>query len=405
MKYVTIDQWIKYKGQGILYAQIVTCDKYSFNIKSQIMDMQDLKEYYNNRDIDDVFEYRIDDDRLLVSDRNSIISEFPDDIAIEKRAFTLTGINNSIYSLFNNLMDDGAYFVSKEGLDDLDNIENYIIEFIPKYSASSMTIYISMQINLYWKSIKLIYAEGDKMKYNNFYFRIPKSVKNKYHYEIISEIKIHDKEFVVMKYNGENPLYVYDPNNVTLFNSLINRRTFLSAQLKNYINAVSFVRRLVCKEMLPVEYRNSKSIQNMAIFNGKVTFTSSAKTIKKDEFMAILEDIMINFKEFYETNPNPDELKKYIIDKVGTGILYNIYIILSTIYIETQCFNDVGAVFNLCTDTILKYEIQKAKVDATIYAFRINYFSFQTPYIDKYGHITGGGIPAYTKFNRDLGGY
>lgn len=405
MKYVTIEQWIKSKGKDISHAQVITCEQYSFNIKSKIMDMNDLRDYYNSRDSSDVFEYRVDNDQLIISDRNTAISEFPEGVDIEKTEFTLSAINNSIYDLFNSLMNDNAYFVASEGLDDLDNIENYLIEFIPKYSETTMTVYIPMQVNLYWKSKKLIYSEGDTMKYESFHFRIPKPEERKYNYEVIKEINIHGEEFILMKYNGENPLYVYNPSNVVLFNSLINRRTFFSAQLKNYINAVSFVRRLVCKEMLPVEYRSSKSANKMNVFNGKVLLTSSVKTIKKDEFMTMLEDIMINFKEFYETNPNPDELHKYILDKVGTGIPYNVYLILSTIYLKTQYFQDVGAVFNLCTETILNYEKQKAQIDATLYAFRVNYFAFQTPYIDKYSNIVGGGIPAYTKFKRDLGGY
>lgn len=399
MKYVTIDKWIL-DNDEITHAQLVTCDKYSFKIKSEIVDAEDLLHYYENKNDEDIFGYTIENNMIL-SDPNTVVASLPDGMEIEKSTHYLEPINNSIYSLFTSLIDDNAYFVVSEGLNHIDSIENYITEFVPKYSASTMSVYISLQVNQYWKSVKLIYAENDAMKYNDFYFRIPKQVRTKYKYEEVGSFKLGNNEYIIMHYQGENPLYVYDPSRVVIYNSLINRRVFLSKQLKNYINAVSFMRRMFCKELMKVEYRTS-STSKMKVFEGNVKFESTAEDVSKEELTNMLEDIILNYVKFLMNNPKPEEITEFITSRTKNGIAANVYHILAKIFLNTNGTKDVGALFNLCTDMMLEYEKQKSKIDALIYAYRINYFTFETPYMIDGETFVGGNIPASTRFKHSI---
>lgn len=402
MKYVTIEQWIEQGESGISHAQVITCEKYSFNIKSEVMDLKELVEYYDARGPEDVFEYKINDNKLLISDIGASRAKHPKTLELPKTPYYLKALDNTIYHLFDKLMEDNAYLVAPEGLEDIDNIENNIIEFIPKYSASTMSVYIPIPVNLYWKSIKLIYAEGDNIKSNDFYFRIPKPVEDKYNYETVGRFILSNVEYVIKHYNNENSLYVYDPSKVRLFESLINRRAYLSAQLKNYINAISLVKRLRCREMITVEYKHSNNTKNMSVFNSNVTFESTADNVTKSDVMDILEDISNSFRPMLERDASNKEITEHILYFTKDNLEYSVYLLLADIYIKTNGYKDIASVFNVCNDAIEKYSKQKARVDALIYAFRINYFSFNTTYLsDKYT-FAGGGIPAKTKFRRTL---
>ena len=242
MKYVTIEQWISYGGSKITHAQVITKDGDSFTVKSEVMDMDDLAAYYENRSPDDIFEYRIESGNMLVSDVSTAKVKIPKELPIEKIAYYQKPLESSIYHLFQRLMNDNAFLVAPEGIDNLDNIEDYIIEFIPKYSLSTMSVYIPIPVNLYWKSIKLIYAEGSQLKTNSFLFRIPKVKADKYNYEFVAEMSLAKQDYVIMRYNGENSLYVYDPTKVRLFESLLNRYVFRSSSVKEYVKCNLFLK-------------------------------------------------------------------------------------------------------------------------------------------------------------------
>lgn len=405
MKYVTIEQWISYGGSKITHAQVITKDGDSFTVKSEVMDMDDLAAYYENRSPDDIFEYRIESGNMLVSDVSTAKVKIPKELPIEKIAYYQKPLESSIYHLFQRLMNDNAFLVAPEGIDNLDNIEDYIIEFIPKYSLSTMSVYIPIPVNLYWKSIKLIYAEGSQLKTNSFLFRIPKVKSDKYDYEFVAEMSLAKQDYVIMRYNGENSLYVYDPTKVRLFESLLNRYVFRSAQLKNMLNAISFLKRLRCKEMKTVEYKHSSKTKTMSVTQDRnISFECTVKDVTKNELMAICDDLVLGYKSLVESGASEQELRKHILDATRGIFDYTVYHLLIDIYNKTDGLRDVALVFNLCKEALDHYGKMKAEVDAFIYAYRVNYFSFNTMFL-KDGYIfSGGGVPSKTRFRRMMEG-
>ena len=157
--------------------------------------------------------------------------------------------------------------------------------------------------------------------------------------------------------------------------------------------------------MKTVEYKHSSKTKTMSITQDRnISFECTVKDVTKNELMAICDDLVLGYKSLVESGASEQELRKHILDATRGIFDYTVYHLLIDIYNKTDGLRDVALVFNLCKEALDHYGKMKAEVDAFIYAYRVNYFSFNTMFL-KDGYIfSGGGAPSKTRFRRMMEG-
>lgn len=284
----------------------------------------------------------------------------------------------SIYDLFNDLVDSNAKLVSdkvitENVLDLYDGISN----FIPKFSQTTMRVYIPCKVKGNWSTISLISIKDGLLRSEPFYFLVPKDSINlvdKYGLKPPKQVKLDDKEYDLYRYNGELSLYTALTPDIQVYPSIINKYSCLSELYKQIENLLALIIKSVSVDnsvkddiAKPIISRSREPEPNVLI---KVIYKKVTGKDLKNIFIDIVKNIIPEIKKGnfnnsmfakYLSNQNYDYIRSILALEVVKSIL------------ARNCSNmDVLEELYKKRDTVLSL---KYKIDSFLYKTRANIFT------------------------------
>ena len=396
MKYIFIEKWIETQT-GDKFVQLLENERFSRTVTSRIIPESELRNVYNTNDC---CNFELKDNGFVITNINIPILNMPrQEVRSEADTlYTMKPALRCIYDLFEELMDDNAYLFYDTGIETLTRAQNYVTDFIPKYSQGTMSVYVTANNNGYWRSKKIIYAEGNHLKVNSFYVLVKDPIKYK-DLEFIQEVELCGVTYALMKYDNALPLVVYQHNDVVLFESLINEYAYSSVLYKNYIKAARFLKAVFCEETETLESRGY--VSKMEFINN-ITFKHNLKDISKDALTYMLDDLLnVVLPRILKEN-NPEYIVEYLRDY--PILEKSIASFMLKIATNTKIFRDKVELLQVCNKEIEFCSKMQAKFDAFLYAFRVDQFIYlaKTPYVGEIAKYGGGTINSVTKMIRRM---
>ena len=396
MKYSFIGHWISCDGV-FKYVQLIENEEFSRKVTSRVIPGSELRNIYNDKDC---FNFTISDSGYVSADVNLLQGELPEKMVNSGDAsyFEMKPACRSIYDLLEDLMEKKSYFLYDTGLDDLDNIQEYVSRFIPKYSQSTMSVYFTALNNGEWRSKKIVYAEGSKLKANPFYV-ITSDPNPDPELEFIQEINLFNETAYIMRYNCTLPLLVYNHHNVMSFDPVINKYAYMSLVCKNQIKAVNYIKNLY----FPSKEKSNKSYVHRMDLSKNITFVHKLKDITKKNFQVIHDRCFSEILPMVQKTQDPSTVTKFFDGM--SGLEKNVYLPIVLLCTKTKWFDDKVALLDLCYKYLDSVERSKAKYDAFLYGLRVDAFLYDDEIHE--GELKlykGGDISSYTVLTRKCEG-
>lgn len=284
----------------------------------------------------------------------------------------------SIYDLFNDLVDCNARLVSDKVItENVMDMYDGISSFIPKFSQTTMRVYIPCKVKGTWKTVSLISIKDGLLCSEPFYFLAPKNSINlvdKYGLKAPREVTLDNEEYCLYRYNGELSLYTALTPDIQVYPAIINKYSCLSEIYKQIENLLALIIKSVSVDnsvkddiSKPIVSRSREPEPNVLI---KVIYKKVTGKELKDIFVDIVKNIIPEMKK---GNFNNSIFAKYLSAKGYDYIRSVLALEAVKSILAKNCSNmDILEVLYKKRDEVssLKY-----KIDSFLYKTRANIFT------------------------------
>lgn len=278
------------------YVQVCRNQLGSSEFELSVLSMAQLKELYmksksnNNIKFDFVF-----DDDYFWSDSVPALSYSDNDLNYLKDSKkVIREIGDTIYNLFDTIVELGGYAVTGTSDDEL----QYFTKFIPRFSENTMTVYIPIKVGKTWVTQKLISVPSDMLVSHEFYFYVKSEFEEhfqRYNLEKIKQYEIGAEVFTVYKYNRSLALCSYPQNDFPNFSAMIARYTYGHELYKCCIKACNQLGKILKAPLYDAEETTRSSTNSrMKEMTSYITFTLSSEKLKNQEYLDMITDISEN---------------------------------------------------------------------------------------------------------------
>lgn len=374
-------------------------------VVSKICSIEELKEIYNksksNKNL--VVDFSFSDNYLKCDNVPSVKLADYDIKAVKGMESVNEPVIQSIYDLFEILVDANAFLVGEDITESGSNMtDSGIARFLPIYSQSTMTVYISLKLEDNWKTIKLIYAEKGTLRTGKFFFAIPSNKTNKLESFPVDLIK--SEEYNGILYNiycyTEGLLTIaYNMDDVQIFPSIINRYMFMSELYKQIIRMCSSLSMRLTEaaywEIHKPDYSGDKKDNVSRYTNGFVKISLRFKQLTGSEISGLIIDCLTNvIPKVDDGSMDTKGLMDYVATLNLSAINRLVYITLAKILA-----NGGRKPLDRLEFTVKEqnyYKNLKFKVDTILYMLRANLFVVPVKLTDGDYQILIGSDAPYT---------
>lgn len=289
----------------------------------------------------------------------------------------------NIYDLFLDIVDcEGSYVDSsvKEYIGKDEMIAG-VIKFLPRFSASTMTVSISIKLEDGWKTRKLIYEENGILEMNEFMFMVDSKYEHKFNsYEIekVSTITFSGKEKVIYKVTEDIGVFAYTALGLKLYPKLIAKYQSLSEMYNMLLGDANFLLSTVVEEKEPEVVVTKKSYSSR--YNKYyVKFKPYYKAINKADREYIYDLVFDQFVPAISKGTTYSDIIEYLENnhlryEMIENIKYMLTCVASCIGVTPEDTN--ASLIVQCKSDIETFNKGKFKADVFLYAIRSCLFIF-----------------------------
>lgn len=302
------------------------------------------------------------------------------DIIGEKRI--IKPLLATIYDLFDLIIECNGLLVNSKIAEDTsrDIVDLGVVRFLPTYSQSTMTCFISMKIEDEWKSLKLIYTEEGRIQTGKFVFAIPKRFSTKFDefkLEVLGETVYNKDAYILYKYNDTLPTLAYNMDDVKVLPSICNKYTFMSEVYKQILRASKFIVTSIVEGLYGAEtepdFKTDRKDYASKYTDGYVTFKLRYNALKNEEIQTMVLDCLSNIvPKVYAKEMGIGEIVEYVRSKYTSLITRSVYVEICKILVNGG--NAPLDRLDYANNLIGLYKIRKYKVDTLLYMMRVGFF-------------------------------
>ena len=359
--------------------QLLIHEPLSNDIVVETVSFEDLKKLYseNINTKRYCFDFKIENGFLRCSSARALeVDEFSSPrLGVST---TVSQVVTSIYDLFNDLVDCKAKLVSDKVItDNVEDLYDGLATFIPKFSKSTMSVYIPCKVNGAWTTKNLIKMDNGLLCSKPFYFLTSKNVvdlETKYNLKPPRIITLDNEEYKLYRYNGELSLYTALTPDIQLFPSIINKYSCLSELYKQIGNLVALIIKSISVDnsvkddvAKPIISRKSESEPNVYI---SIMYKNVTGKELKELFVDIVKNVIPSIKDGNFSN---EMFTKYLKDKQYDYIRSVLALEVVKCLTTKNCSNmDMLEMMYKKKDEVLSL---KYKIDSFLYKTRANIFT------------------------------
>lgn len=395
MVFQFVNELICNEDKKITHAQIVSNERFNLTMSAKVVKIEDMKSIHSDKN--NVCDFGIDEG-LLTGDTSLNIKEISSKLSssIEGSTKEMKPLTDNIYDLFSDIVNEDGWYVDELGRESQEVLE-FATKFIPKFSGTTMTVYLPNKVNGEWKSNKLIYSDEGILKTNNFMFMITQSSREKFSKYNLNEVRTYnvgETNFIVLEYTGNVPIYAYIGNDFILYPSIVNRYVYMSEMYNMYYANAKFIKDMFAMKTETEEKPKYKgSPKNSRYTNSYVYFEPNFKRLTKaqrDSYAKyITDDIFQGLSEGWSQDNLVDFIKGLGLKEVERmNFLHMMEIVLENT-------GDMVALVSKCEGEMEYYEKLKFRCDNVLYALRACMYVFPTSYnLSKV--LKGSDVPTCT---------
>ena len=368
-----------------IMAQVLINEQFSRTVISKIMSLEMLSDLYKRSLTKDnvKIDFSVEDGflkcdtipRIQLKDADM----YKDVIGEESTSKPLV---KTIYDLFDDVIECNGLLVNNKILTATakDIVDLGVVRFLPIYSQSTMTCYISMHLDDEWKSIKLIYTENGEIKTGKFVFAIPTTQAHRFEKYNLSEVCkcLYNKDsYTVFYYDDALLTLAYNMDDIRVLPSICNRYVFMSELYKQILKACSLITLRLTEGLYGVAPKPDFNIDRKDYASKYtdvyVTFSLRYKALKSNEIEGLILDCFQNvIPKIVAKEMDINSLMSYVRGKYKTIITRMVYLDICKILINGG--SEPLDRLDYANKLMSYYKIRKFKVDTLLYMMRVGFF-------------------------------
>lgn len=375
-----VNELICNEDRKITHAQVVSNERFNLTMSAKVVKIEDLKAIHSDKN--NVCDFGIDEG-LLTGDTSLNIKEISSKLSssIEGTTRDMKPLTDNIYDLFSDIVNEDGWYIDELGRNDVEVLE-YATKFIPKFSGTTMTVYLPNKVDGEWKSNKLIYSDNGILKTNNFMFMVPQSSRekfSKYNLEVVKSYTVANVPFIILEYTGKVPIYAYIGNDFILYPSIVNRYVYMSEMYNMYYANAKFIKDMFAmKEETEEKPKYQGSPKNSRYTHSYVYFEPNFKRITRAQRDTYAKYVIEDIFQGLGSGWGQAELLEFIKGLGLKEVERMNFLHIMEIVLENS--NDMVALVSKCENEMEYYEKLKFRCDNVLYALRACMYVFPTSY-------------------------
>lgn len=407
-----INQTYKSPEGKIILAQLLMNEMYSTRVVSRIVDLDELKELYQESLTDSTIKVDFKFDGNFLKCENVPTRLIEDEELVEEfkgTESTYKPLVCTVYDLFNVLVESEGLLVADELANDVnDNVlDNGVTSFLPVYSQSTMTVYIALKTKEGWKNIKLIYVEDGTIQSGKFTFLIKANRAKRleeFPVTYLRDIEFNGETFKLYRLEERMLTLAFDADNVGLFPSIVNRYVFTSELYKQILSAINLINARTIEglygEKAKEDTANNSENYRSRYTNSYVTYKLRYTTLKTKDIEYFIMDCLQNVvPKVYRKEMDNEGLIAHITSLNLPTISKLVYTTICKIMINGGPNAKDRLVY--ARSLMNMYKCKKYKIDTYLYMTRVRMFLI--PMNLEYGNqeiLRGSDAPYTTLLER-----
>lgn len=232
-------------GSETTHCQIVLNEFNSLVVTQKTIELNNLWDYLDG---DYICDFSVDDTGALKCGTSVTIQDVNNkhlELLMDRDIIVKPETTN-IYNLFIDIVNNGGYFIDDMVIDILGKpeMEKGVSNFLPKFSSTTMTVFMRTKRETGWCTKKLIYEKEGMLTMDSFYFMVNKQyadIFNKYGLEEVGISDYTGVKYVVYKVTDDIGVFAYTSLGLKLYKSLINKYRNLSETDRILIRSAKYL--------------------------------------------------------------------------------------------------------------------------------------------------------------------
>lgn len=380
-KFCFLDKVLRVSGETT-HCQIVLNEFNSLVVTQKTIELNNLWDYLDN---DYICDFSVDASGTLKCDTSVTIQDINNkhlELLMDKDIVVKPETTN-IYDLFIDIVNSNGYFVNDTAIDNLGKpeMEKGVSSFLPKFSSSTMTVFMRNKGENGWYTKKLIYEEDGMLTMDSFYFMVNHNYIDTFKKYGLEEVGISDYtgvKYMVYKVTDDIGVFAYTSLGLKLYKAVINKYRNLSETDRILIRSAKYLLDMLEDSKDEEESTTSKT-STSRYSKYYVKLKPNLRQVSKNELDAnfnLIHHTLINLLNSGETANSIVEAFRCECASEEQYIALK-YLFATKIY--TAASDPITMEANIleqCLNDIKSYSKEMFKAEVFLYAIRACLFTF-----------------------------